>query len=413
MDRKSVAVLGTLDTKGAEALYVKETVERLGQPALLIDTGVQGEAAAPADIPRERVAEAGGMTLAALRAAGDRGKAVAAMGQGAAAVVADLHRAGRLAGVIGLGGSAGTSIAATVMAALPVGMPKLIVSTMASGDVSAYVGIKDVALMYSVVDIAGLNRFSREILGNAAAAIAGMAGRYGAPRETAGADRPLIAATMFGVTTPCVTAAREYLEERGYEVLVFHATGSGGRAMESLVEEGFVDGVLDVTTTEWADELVGGVLSAGPARLLAMGRRGVPHVVAPGALDMVNFGPPDTVPAKFAGRRFYQHNPQVTLMRTTAEEGRRLGQILAEKLSAAPGNVEVFLPEKGVSALDREGQPFRDPDADAALFAALREHLDGRVPVHPMDVHINDEAFALAMASRLDEMVQQRKGASR
>jgi uncharacterized protein (UPF0261 family) len=412
MSDRVVAILGTLDTKGVEAAYLKACVVRAGQAALLLDTGVQGEAQVPADIEREAVAQAGNTSLQALQEAGDRGQAVTAMGKGAAAVLADLQRAGRLVGVLGLGGSAGTSIAATAMRTLPVGLPKLIVSTMASGDTRAYVGVKDVTLMYSVVDIAGLNRFSREVLGNAAAAIAGMAARY-ADRESASSEeKPLIAATMFGVTTPCVTHARAYLESQGYEVLVFHATGSGGQAMEALVEDGFIDGVLDVTTTEWADELVGGVLNAGPHRLEAMGQRGVPHVVAPGALDMVNFGPPDTVPEKFAKRCFYQHNPQVTLMRTTVEENRQLGQIIGQKLSLAPGQVEVFLPLRGVSAIDREGQPFHDPAADAAFRESLRATLDTAVPVHEMAAHINDEAFALAMARRLDEMVrQQRKGA--
>jgi uncharacterized protein (UPF0261 family) len=409
MDDRVVGVLGTLDTKGAEAAYLKERILRTGQAALLIDTGVQGQAQVPADIGREAVAQAGKTTLSALQEAGDRGQAVRIMGQGAAAVLAELHRAGRLVGVIGLGGSAGTSIAATAMKALPVGLPKLIVSTMASGDTRAYVGVKDVTLMYSVVDIAGLNRFSREVLGNAAAAIAGMAARYTDREPPSQEDKPLIAATMFGVTTPCVTAAREYLEARGYEVLVFHATGSGGQAMEGLVDDGFIAGVLDVTTTEWADELVGGVLSAGPQRLEAMGRRGIPHVVAPGALDMVNFGPRETVPEKFAERLFYPHNPQVTLMRTTVEENRRLGQILAEKLNLAPGRVEVFLPLGGVSAIDREGQPFYDPTADAAFRESLRATLDPAIPVQGFAAHINDEGFAIAMAQRLDAMVREQR----
>jgi uncharacterized protein (UPF0261 family) len=409
MDDRVVGVLGTLDTKGAEAAYLKERILRTGQAALLIDTGVQGQAQVPADIGREAVAQAGKTTLSALQEAGDRGQAVRIMGQGAAAVLSELHRAGRLVGVIGLGGSAGTSIAATAMKALPVGLPKLIVSTMASGDTRAYVGVKDVTLMYSVVDIAGLNRFSREVLGNAAAAIAGMAARYTDREPPSQEDKPLIAATMFGVTTPCVTAAREYLEARGYEVLVFHATGSGGQAMEGLVDDGFIAGVLDVTTTEWADELVGGVLSAGPQRLEAMGRRGIPHVVAPGALDMVNFGPRETVPEKFAERLFYPHNPQVTLMRTTVEENRRLGQILAEKLNLAPGRVEVFLPLGGVSAIDREGQPFYDPTADAAFRESLRATLDPAIPVQGFAAHINDEGFAIAMAQRLDAMVREQR----
>jgi uncharacterized protein (UPF0261 family) len=260
------------------------------------------------------------------------------------------------------------------------------------------------------VDIAGRNRFSEEILDNAAGAMAGMAATYGARRSGASpsdrASRPLIAATMFGVTTACVQRARTYLEQRGYEVLVFHATGSGGRAMEGLVDDGFIDGVLDVTTTEWADELVGGVLTAGPDRLGAMGRRGIPHVVAPGALDMVNFGPRDTVPPQFADRLFYQHNPQVTLMRTTPEENRQLGAIIAEKLNQSIGPVEVFLPLNGVSAIDKEGQPFWDPEADATFRDALMGDLGPAVPIHALHANINDEEFALAMAQRLDELIR-------
>jgi uncharacterized protein (UPF0261 family) len=404
MSEKVIAVLGALDTKGAEAAYLCDRLMQAGQRAMLVDTGVLGEPTVLPDVTHEAVAQAAGANLAALRQAGDRGQAIAAMGQGAAAVVSELHRSGRLLGVIGLGGSAGTSVAAAAMQALPVGLPKLIVSTMASGDTRPYIGIKDVTLMHSVVDVEGLNRFSRAILSNAAGAIAGMAAQYAARTANAG-ERPLIAATMFGVTTPCVTRARAYLEAQGYEVVVFHATGTGGRAMEGLVEDGYVDGVLDVTTTEWADELVGGVLNAGPRRLEAMGRRGIPHLVAPGALDMVNFGPPDTIPQAFAGRIFYRHNPQVTLMRTTLEENRRLGEIIASKLNPAPGRVEVFLPLDGVSAIDRAGQPFYDPEADAAFRSSLRAALTPEIPVHEMHTHINDEAFALAMARRLDEMV--------
>ncbi len=404
MSDKVIVVLGALDTKGAEVAYLRDCITQDGQRAILVDTGVLGEPKVQPDISHESVAQAASTSLAALRRAGDRGQAVAAMGQGAAAVVTDLQRAGRLLGVVGLGGSAGTSMAAAVMQALPVGLPKLIVSTMASGDTRPYVGVKDVTMMYSVVDVEGLNRFSRAILSNAAGAIAGMAARYAARTADAGGRR-LIAASMFGVTTPCVTRARAYLEAQDYEVVVFHATGTGGMAMEGLVEDGYVDGVLDVTTTEWADELVGGVLSAGPHRLEAMGRRGIPHVVAPGALDMVNFGPPDTIPAAFAGRKFYRHNPQVTLMRTTVEENRQLGEIIAGKLNLAPGRVEVFLPLEGVSAIDREGQAFHDPEADAAFRAGLRAVLTPDIPVHEMQANINDEAFALAMAQRLDEMV--------
>jgi uncharacterized protein (UPF0261 family) len=285
------------------------------------------------------------------------------------------------------------------MQALPVGVPKLMLSTMASGDTSSYVGSTDITMMASITDIAGVNSISAQILANAAAAMVGMV--KAAPVELEGA-RPLVAATMFGVTTPAVTAARTDLEERGYEVLVFHCTGTGGRAMENLIEAGFFDGVLDLTTTELCDELVGGVLSAGPDRMGAAARTGVPQVVSLGALDMVNFGAPDTVPAKFAGRIMYEHNPSVTLMRTTPEESAELGRQIAEKLSTATGPTTLFIPLKGVSMIAVEGQPFYDPDADAALFGAIRDHLPDSVDLVEMDCDINDPAFAKAMAETLD-----------
>ncbi|HHY91968.1 MAG TPA: UPF0261 family protein, partial [Firmicutes bacterium] len=310
-------------------------------------------------------------------------------------------------GIISMGGSAGTTIGTAAMQALPVGLPKVMVSTLASGDTRPYVGTKDITMMYSVVDISGLNRLSRRILGNAARAVAGM---VQAEAEEAATDKPIITATMFGVTTPCVTAAREYLESRGYEVLVFHATGSGGRAMEGLIEDGFVSGVLDITTTEWCDELVGGVLTAGPHRLEAAGKKGIPQVVSVGALDMVNFGPPDTVPEKFKGRRFYQHNPTVTLMRTTVEENAELGRIIAEKLNAATGPTVVVLPLKGVSMIDAEGKAFWDPEADAALFDALRDNLRPDIRLVELDAHINDPEFALTLARILEELLEARKG---
>jgi uncharacterized protein (UPF0261 family) len=327
------------------------------------------------------------------------------MGRGAALVIADLAAHGRVGGVLAAGGSGGSSIAAQVMAALPVGLPKLLVSTMASGDVSPYVGARDVCIMYSVVDVAGINRISRLVLGNAAAAMAGMV----AARERAAPDaddRPLIAATMFGVTTPAVETARERLAELGYEVLVFHATGAGGRALEALAEARLVSGVLDLTTTELADDLVGGVLSAGPGRLTAASAAGLPQVIAPGALDMVNFGPPSTVPGQFGGRLFFEHNPTVTLMRTTAEEMAELGARIGRKVATATGSAEVFWPDRGVSALDADGQPFRDQAADEACRRALDRELTaaGRA-LHRVDAHINDPAFATMMADRLHQMI--------
>jgi uncharacterized protein (UPF0261 family) len=397
---KTIAVVATLDTKGVEAGFIRERVEAAGLSALVIDTGVLAKPAFLGDIPRETVAEAAGTSLVRLVSEKDRGKSVTAMAEGAAKVVRGLFDAGKIHGVISIGGSAGTTIGTSAMRALPVGFPKVMVSTLASGDTRPYVGIKDITMMYSVVDIAGLNRLSRRILANAAAAVCAMAQ---AELPPAAEERPLLAATMFGVTTPCVTRAREILEENGFEVLVFHATGTGGRAMEDLIESGFIAGVLDITTTEWADELVGGVLSAGPHRLEAAGKKGIPQVVAPGALDMVNFGPPETVPEKFKGRKFYQHNPTVTLMRTTKEENAQLGRIIAEKLNAAKGPTTFFYPRKGVSGIDREGQPFYDPEADEAFIASLKASLNASVRLIEMDNHINDEAFAAAVAHSLME----------
>jgi uncharacterized protein (UPF0261 family) len=400
---KTISVVATLDTKGIEARFLKERIREAGLSALVIDAGVIGQPVFAADVPRETVAEAGGKRLAELVSERDRGNSVAVMAEGAARVVKGLFDAGKIHGIISLGGSAGTTIGTAAMRALPVGFPKVMVSTLASGDTRPYVGIKDITMMYSVVDIAGLNRLSRRILANAAAAVCAMAE---AELPSAVEEKPLIAATMFGVTTPCVTKAREILEENGFEVLVFHATGSGGRAMEDLIESGFIAGVLDITTTEWADELVGGVLSAGPHRLEAAGKKGIPQMVAPGALDMVNFGPPDSVPEKFKDRKFYQHNPTVTLMRTTREENARLGQILAEKLRAARGPTVFFYPRKGVSAIDRETQPFHDPEADEAFISSFKAAVGPEVKVVELDDHINDEEFAFAMARSLMEALK-------
>ncbi|HYI23885.1 MAG TPA: Tm-1-like ATP-binding domain-containing protein, partial [Thermomicrobiales bacterium] len=363
----TVVLVGTLDTKGTEYGFLRDRIRESGCEVILVDAGILGDPLITPDVDREAVAAAGGANLAELVAARDRGDAVAAMARGATSIINELFAGGHLHGVMGLGGSGGSSLISQAMQVLPVGVPKLIVSTVASGDTSPYVGAVDITMMYSVVDISGINRISSRILQNAAGAIAGMASSY--EKATAQADeRPLVGATMFGVTTPAVTTARARLEELGYEVVVFHATGTGGRSMEALVAGGFLAGVLDLTTTELADDLVGGVFSAGPDRLLQAGRSGIPQVVSVGALDMVNFGPKSTVPEQFRTRNLYVHNPNVTLMRTTPDENRRLGEIIAGKLSRATGPTTLFLPLKGVSALDREGQRFHDPEADAALF---------------------------------------------
>ncbi len=401
----TVVLVGTLDTKGVEYEYLRQRLRERGCEVLLIDAGVLGEPQATPDITREEVARAAGADVATLAAQGDRGAAIATMARGATAIVLELFRQGRLHGILALGGSGGSSLATTAMRALPIGVPKLMVSTLASGDTRPYVGASDIAMLYPVVDIAGINRISERILTNAAAAIAGMAQAYETFQPSA-PSKPLIGATMFGVTTPCVTAAREELERRGYEVLVFHATGTGGQAMEGLIKGGFLAGVLDITTTELADELVGGILSAGPERLEAAGAAGVPQVVSLGALDMVNFGPLDTVPERFRHRRLYQHNPTVTLMRTTKEECAELGRIIARKLNAARGPVAVFIPLRGFSAIDVEGKPFYDPEADRALIEALKANLAPHIEVHEWDTDINDPAFARAMAARLDELIR-------
>ena len=398
----TVVLIGCLDTKGVEYEFLRDRVRAAGCEVILVDAGVLSQSP-DADVSADEVAAAAGVDRAALAAAGDRGPAVLAMARGATEVARRLHDEGRLDGILGLGGSGGSSIIAAAMQALPVGVPKMLVSTMASGDTRPYVGTSDVAMMYSVVDIAGINRLSEQILSNAAAAIAGMA-RAAASHRPAGEPRPLIGATMFGVTTPCVTAARAWLEDHGYEVLVFHATGAGGRAMEALMRSGFITGSLDVTTTELVDELVGGVLSAGPERLEAAGALGIPQVVSLGALDMCNFGPLDTVPAPFRDRTLYVHNASVTLMRTTESECAQLGRLMARKLNAATGPMSVFIPLAGVSAIDRPGEPFHDPAADAALIRELKAGLRPGVEVVEMATDINDPAFATAMASRLDEL---------
>jgi uncharacterized protein (UPF0261 family) len=419
---ETIALFCALDTKGEEARFVRDVIASRGHRVLVVDTGVIGAPRFSPDVSAAEVARAADTRLETLRDRADRGAAITAMATGAAVIAERLHREGRLHGVIGLGGSAGTAVASSAMRALPVGVPKVLLSTVASGNVAPYVGTKDIALLYSVVDVAGINRLSRAVLTNAAGAICGAveaAAQLAA--QPAADERPLLAASMFGNTTQLVDAARAQLEQAGYEVLVFHATGSGGSTMEGLIRDGFVHGVLDVTTTEWADELCGGIFSAGPTRLDAAGQAGIPQVIAPGCLDMVNFGGMETVPARYRddkSRRFYVWNPQVTLMRTTPEENERLGRILAEKANASNGPLQIFLPLRGSSILDSvtdEGpgggsgggsaNPFWWPEADQALFSSLKHHLRKDIPLHELDANINDPTFAQATAGALLEMV--------
>lgn len=398
----AVLLIGTLDTKGTEIAFVRNWLVRQGIDTLVVDAGALGTPKAEADIGREAVFAAAGTSLEAIQSRNDRGEAVAAAAEGVRRITLDLHDKGKVDGVLALGGSAGTTIGTAAMRALPFGVPKLMVSTLASGQVRPFVGPRDILMMHSVTDILGINRLSRTVLENTAAAMAGMISR---PQVQATDDKPLITATMFGVTTPCVEQCRERIDQRGYETIVFHAVGTGGEATESLVSDGLIAGVLDVTTTELADELVGGVLSAGPDRLTAAGKAGVPQVISVGALDMVNFGPRDTVPSQFANRKFYIHNANVTLMRTTPQENEQLGKIIADKLNQSTGPIALFLPLRGVSAIDAEGKPFWDPEADAALFSSIRTHLGSNVELIEMDCHINDAEFAQALTDKLFQFV--------
>lgn len=393
----TIALLGTMDTKGDEHGFVAGLIRERGHRTLVIDVGTDQPPRLTPDVTREEVARLGGLDLPVLAARHDRGECVSAMANSAAVALAKLHAEGRIDGVISLGGGGGTAIATAAMRALPLGFPKLMVSTLASGNTAQYVGVKDIVMFPAIVDVAGLNRISRTILARAAGAICGM---VEAKIPEAG-DKPIVVASMFGNTTDCVQRAKALVEAEGYEVLVFHATGTGGRAMESLIGSGMVAGVLDITTTEWADEFVGGILGAGPTRLDAAAANGTPAIIAPGCLDMVNFGAPETVPAKFAGRRFYQHNPQVTLMRTTPEECGELGRILAEKANAYRGPVTVLLPLRGISVISAPGGSFHDPAADSALFRALKKNLRCDIPVQELDCTINDAPFAEACAKEL------------
>ncbi len=390
----TIAVLGTLDSKGHEHAFVAELIRARGHTPLLIDAGCLEPPQVTPDITRTEICA----NIAALPQ--DRGQRVAAMAEALPDFIATLAAGGRIQGIISLGGGGGTAIGTAAMRALPVGFPKIMVSTLASGNTAPYLGTKDIIMVPAIVDVAGLNRISRKIFSNAAGAICGMVEMATAEDEPKDV-KPLVVASMFGNTTTCVNEAKRLVEQAGYEVLVFHATGTGGRIMESLIESGMVAGVLDITTTEWADEHVGGILGAGPARLGAAAKAGVPAIIAPGCLDMVNFGEPQTVPDKFAGRTFYHHNPQVTLMRTTPEECAELGRIIAEKVNSYTAPVTVLLPLKGVSIISTEGQPFHSPAADRALFDAIRHHLKPGVPVVEMDCTVNDPQFALACAKKL------------
>jgi len=388
---KPIVLVGALDTKGAEYEFVRELLQAQGLETVLVDFGVLADPPVLPDIDSDAVARAGGSSLAELRAQGDKTLAMRTMSDGLTQVVRDLYAGGRLGGILGMAGGGGTSIATAAMRALPTGVPKLMVSTLAAGDVSAYVGTTDITMMPSVVDVAGLNRISRQIYANAAGAMAGMV-RQATP--AAGAEKPLITASMFGNTTPCVNHARELLEAKGFEVLVCHTTGTGGRTMEQLIGDGYITANLDLTTTELADEVCGGVLSAGPDRLLASARRGIPTLLAPGCVDMANFWARDTMPAKYQDRNLYEWNPNITLMRTTVAENRSMGEQIAHAANVSAGPVAILLPLKGVSQLDSPGGAFWDPEADGACYEAIKAILKPGISIVELDANINDPVFA-------------------
>lgn len=403
---KTIAIAGTFDTKGPEYQYVKNLVESLGCKTITIHCGVFAPTFIP-DVPNDEAAKAAGVSIKEIADRRDRAFATETLAKGMAKLVPELYAKGLFDGILSFGGSGGTSLVTPAMQALPIGVPKVMVSTLASGDTSPYVGTSDIIMMPSIVDVAGLNSISMTIFKNAAMAIVGMVKLKDELPAEKMEKKPLVAATMFGVTTPGVTFAQQYLEARGYEVLVFHATGTGGKTMESLIENGFISGVLDLTTTEWCDELFGGVLNAGPHRCEAAAKKGIPTVMSVGALDMVNFGPFDTVPAEHAGRNLYKHNPTVTLMRTTEDENEALGKKLAEKLNMSVGKAALFLPLKGVSMIDAEGQPFYGPEEDNKLFNTLRVKVNPRiVEVIEMNNLINDQVFAEAAAQKLIDFME-------
>lgn len=401
---KTVAIAGTFDTKGREFKYIKEHFEALGIKTFMIHTG-SFEPEIPSDISNREIARAAGEDFDALLVAKDRGRSMEVLSRGMEKLIPELFAQAKFDGILSLGGSGGTSLVSPAMRALPVGVPKIIVSTMAGGNVAPYVGTSDIILIPSIVDVAGLNKISTTVFDNAVNAMAGM---LNYKHEVKLEHKPMIAATMFGVTTPCVNEVQKFLEERGFEVLVFHATGAGGKTMEALIDSGYFAGVMDITTTEWCDELFGGVLNAGPNRLEAAGRKGIPQVVSLGALDMVNFGPIETLPASYAGRKVYKHNPTVTLMRTSKDEMIQLGKKIAEKLNQATGPTVLVYPLKGVSALDAEGQFFEDVEARQALFATLDAAIDPKVVrVIKSDRHLNDPEFAKEIAQVLLDMMAQ------
>ena len=398
-------MLGCFDTKGEVFSFLRQCLLAQGEVVITLNTGVMGTTDYfPVDFEADQVAREADFSITDLREEADRGQAVEVMGKGAAQIVARLVAEGRIKGAIGMGGGGGTYIALSAMQAIPLVVPKLCLTTVAANDLSRQMGNKNITLMPSVVDVAGLNSIIKPLIAQAAVAICAMA-NVAATAEDA-TTQGTIAISMFGNTTACVDQCSELLKEQGYEVLAFHATGVGGKTMEALIREGHFNAVLDVTTTELADELCGGILSAGPKRLTAAAEMGIPQVVVPGCLDMVNFAQWDTVPERYQSRERYRWAPDVTLMRTNEDENRQLGQILAQKLNRSSAAVAVLLPRKGLSQIDAEGGVFYGPETNAVLFEAIKKHAQENVAVIEVDAHINDEAFSRALVTTLVSMLK-------
>ncbi len=389
---KTVLIVGAMDTKGADFAFVQQLIEQQGVKTLVVDFGVLGEAVAiHPDIFRDEVAKAGGGDLKTMQAEQKKDYCMETMTKGLIKVVQKLYDEGKVDGILGMAGSGGSSIACAAMRALPVGFPKLIVSTVASGDVSAYVGIKDIMMVSSIVDVSGVNRISRLVYTNAAGAIAGAVKQE---RPKTDERRQVISASMFGNTTKAVGRAEQFFEKEGYEVLVFHATGTGGKVMEGLIEDGLVNANFDFTPTELADYVCGGVMSAGPDRLTAAAKKGIPTIIVPGCVDMANFWGVETMPAKYQSRKLYKWNPNVTLMRTNVEENTKIGELIAHAANAhTTADVAILLPLKGVSMLDIPGGEFWDVEANQACFNTIKKLVKPGIPVIEIDANINDPVF--------------------
>ncbi|NLS45292.1 MAG: UPF0261 family protein [Firmicutes bacterium] len=400
---KAVAVIATLDTKTEEVIYIRDLIKRQGYNAIVIDVGILGKPGVQPDFTREQIADMAGMSIEKVQSL-SRIDAIAAMAAGLKGLLVDLYKSGKFSAAIGIGGATNCAIISPGLISLPLGVPKVLASPIASGETRMYVETSDMILIHSVIDIMGVNRVSRSIFNTAVGAAIGPLELDICAAENL--DSKVVAITAFGVTTPATMMCEKLLKGYGYDVLVFSASGIGGMAMERLIREGLIDGVLDLTITELADELVGGVLSAGPDRMEAAGARGIPQVIVPGALDMVNFGPKSSIPSRFKDRLFYEHTPSVTLMRTNVEENRKLGAVVCEKLCRSKGPVRVIIPKRGFSKYDQEGGEFFDKAADNAFLEGLNNGIDCKIPIIECDAHINDEVFAVRAVKEFLEIAK-------